>query len=222
MPSTFSNADPHLYADEPKSLGIATIRAYRLTQLSASHIAPLTAFVEDLRTRKGVTYKIPHFDPFDGGTLAERLFLLEAPGGRAVDSNYISRNNPDETAKNFFTFNREAGIDRRRTVIWNVVPGYVGTGEKIRPVSSEDISNAEPALRLLLPLLPNLKIVVLVGQKAARAETLLRQLNSSLRIMHSPHPSPLFVNRFRENEHRLRTALQEVAAAINDNSCTAR
>lgn len=202
--------------DEPKSLGIATILAYRLAQLSASHIAPLTAFVEDLRSQWDLTDKIPYFDPFDGGTFAECLFLLEAPGSRAVKSGLISRNNPDETAKNFFIFNRDAGLDRRRTVVWNVVPWYVGTGQKIRPVTLKDIRDAEPALRSLLCLLPNLKVVVLVGQKAARAETVLRQLNPALCIMQIPHPSPLFVNRFRENEDRLRTALKEVAAAINN------
>lgn len=215
MSSSLSNADHHWHADEPKSLGNAAIRELRLTLLSATHIARLTAFVEDLRSRRGVADHIPHFDPLDGGTLAECLFLLEAPGPQAITSGFISRNNPDETAKNFFTFNQNAGLDRRRTVVWNVVPWYVGTGKKIRPVSSEDIRDAEPALRSLLPLLPNLKIVVLVGQKAARAETLLRQLNPTLRIMQIPHPSPLFVNRFPENKDRLKTAFKEVAAVIN-------
>lgn len=208
------NPDLH-QVDEPKSLGNAAIRAHRITHLSAHHIAPLTAFVEDLRSRMGVTRRIPNFDPFDGGILAECLFLLEAPGARAVDSGFISRNNPDETAKNFFLFNRDAGLDRRRTVLWNVVPWYVGTGDKIRPVTSEDIRDAEPALRTLLPLLPNLKVVVLVGQKAARVKSMLLKLYPLLRVMQIPHPSPLFVNRFPDNRSLLDTALREVAVAIN-------
>ncbi|SCX77029.1 uracil-DNA glycosylase [Nitrosospira sp. Nsp13] len=165
MPNSLSIFYHHAHVDEPKSLGDTAILTHRLAQLSVSHIAPLTAFVEDLRSQRNLTHEIPHFDPFDGGTLAECLFLLEAPGSRAVESGFISRNNPDETAKNFFTFNREAGLDRRRTVVWNVVPWYVGTGQKIRPVTLKDIRDAEPALRSLLPLLPNLKVVVLVGQK---------------------------------------------------------
>ena len=36
--------------DEAKSLGDAAIRAYRLAQLSENHIAPLTAFVRELRS----------------------------------------------------------------------------------------------------------------------------------------------------------------------------
>jgi hypothetical protein len=65
--------------------------------------------------------------------------LLEAPGGRAVGSGFVSRNNPDETAKNFFLLNQEAGLPRSRTVTWNVVPWYVGSGEKIRAVTDADI-----------------------------------------------------------------------------------
>jgi uracil-DNA glycosylase len=216
MPNSLLNFDYHTHVDEPKSLGDAAIRAYRLTQLSANHIAPLSAFVEDLRCQKGVTYKIPYFDPFDGGTLAECLFLLEAPGAQAVTSDFISRNNPDETAKNFFLFNRDAGLERERTVVWNVVPWYVGTGQKIRPVTLKDIRDAEPALRSLLHLLPNLKVVVLVGQKAARVEPLLQRLNLGFRIMQVPHPSPLFVNRFAMNKSRMQTAFAEIAAAVND------
>jgi uracil-DNA glycosylase len=40
--------------------------------------------------------------------------------------------------------------------------------------------------------------------------------------MQIPHPSPLFVNRFRENEDRLRAALKEVATAVNDATCIVR
>jgi hypothetical protein len=59
---------------------------------------------------------IPYFDPWDGGTAAEALYLLEAPGAKAVLSGFISRNNPDETVKNFFQLNQQAGIPRKRTV----------------------------------------------------------------------------------------------------------
>ena len=119
--------------DRPKLLADAAARLSRSEQLGQPHVAPLTAFVAELRAERGISANIPDFDPWDGGTEAELLFLLEAPGARAVASGFVSRNNPDETAKNFFELNREAGIPRRRTVIWNVVPWYIGTGTKIRP-----------------------------------------------------------------------------------------
>ena len=40
---------------------------------------------------------IPHFDPLDGGSNAQVLFLMEAPGPKASASGFVSRNNPDET-----------------------------------------------------------------------------------------------------------------------------
>ena len=76
----------------------------------------------------GEDHKIPQFDPLDGGIDAECLFLLEAPGPKAVNSGFVSRNNPDETAKNFFELNVGAGLERSKTITWNVVPWYVGSG----------------------------------------------------------------------------------------------
>lgn len=116
--------------DEPKSLRSADARAQRLAAVDDHHIAPLTEFVRSLRARMGTEYAIPYFDPFDGGTRADCLFLLEAPGPKAIASQFISRDNPDETAKNVFLLSREAGIGRHRTVLWNVVPWYIGTGKK--------------------------------------------------------------------------------------------
>lgn len=86
----------------------------------------------------GPQASIPDFDPWDGGVHAQVLFLLEAPGSKAVDSGFVSRNNPDETAKNFFELNRDAGIPRELTVIWNVVPWYIGDGARIRAAKSQE------------------------------------------------------------------------------------
>ena len=112
--------------DKPKLLGDLQACTDRRAQLSESHIAPLTAFVEALREKVGSGVAIPDFDPWDGGVDAEILYLLEAPGPRAVASGFVSRNNPDESAKNFFQLNGEAKIPRKRTVTWNVVPWYIG------------------------------------------------------------------------------------------------
>lgn len=65
---------------------------------------------------------MPYFDPADGGVEARCLFLLEAPGPRAVLSGSVSRDNPDQTAENFSKFLTDAGIDRLNTVIWSTVP----------------------------------------------------------------------------------------------------
>jgi len=164
----------------------------------------------------GSTAAIPYFDPWDGGINAEVLFLLEAPGPKAVKAGFISRNNPDETAKNFFMLNEEAGIARERTVTWNVVPWYIGSGTRIRPANRTDITQGSTPLADLLALLPALRAVVLVGQKAGMARRVIGDLLPHVRVFDTPHPSPLFVNNKPENRARLLAALKDVAEFLGD------
>jgi uracil-DNA glycosylase len=179
--------------DEPKSLGREHVRATRREMLREPHISPLTDFVEALRAERGFTNEVPYFDPMDGGVNAKVLFILEAPGAKAVSSGFISRNNPDETAKNMFNFLNHVGFDRRESALWNIVPWYIGTGQKIRPARKTDIEQGLRYLEQLLNLLPVLENIVLVGAKAAKARHYVANL-TALPIFESPHPSPLFVN----------------------------
>mgnify|MGYP005853568119 CR=1 FL=1 len=200
--------------DIPKTLGRAAMRATRVMRLREPHVAPLTEFVESLRERMGPEYSIPYVDPWDGGVEARLLYLLEAPGPRAVRSGFVSRNNPDETAKNFFELNQEAGIDRRLTVIWNVVPWYIGDGRRIRAAKREDLSAGTESLRELVALLPRLEVVVLVGRKAGNARGLVEGIAPKSRIFECPHPSPMFVNRATGNRERILGVLREVRSAL--------
>ena len=118
--------------DYPKSLGDPNERERRRTLLREKHIAPLTDFVDQIRKEQNKKDEVPYFDPLDGGINAQCLFVLEAPGPKTKVSGFISRNNPDETAKNSFEFHKEAGIPREKTILWNIVPWYIGSGKKIR------------------------------------------------------------------------------------------
>ena len=204
----------HSMSEEPKSLGIPAVRNARLAALQLPHIAPLSAFVHSLRGQMGPGHHIPYVDPADGGIHADCLFLLEAPGPQAVQSSFVSRDNPDESAKNFFLLNREAGIIRERTIVWNIVPWYVGSGTKIRPVHARDILAAAPALKDLLFLLPFLHSIVLVGRKANLARNTLSILAPKTALHPVPHPSPLYVNRSPTNRHTLLAALLQVAGNL--------
>lgn len=201
--------------DTPKSLGDPLVKSARLGQINDAHVAPLTHYVERLRATMGSKAAIPYFDPWDGGINAEVLFLLEAPGPKAVKAGFISRNNPDESAKNFFMLNQEAGIARERTVSWNIVPWYIGSGTRIRPANRTDITQGIRPLEELLPMLPALRAVVLVGQKAGMARRVIGDLLPRVRVFDTPHPSPLFVNNKPENRARLLAALKEVAAFLD-------
>jgi uracil-DNA glycosylase len=183
----------------------------RLQQVREEHVAPLNAFVEALRSEMGADVQIPYFDPWDGGIEAEILFLLEAPGAKAVRTGFVSRNNPDQTAKNFFQLNEEAGIPRKKTITWNAVPWYIGTGSRIRAATRSDLEAGFKPLPRLLDLLPNLRTVVFVGRKAARSRSLIEQVQSGLNLFDCPHPSPLVVNRSPDNRKRILEALKEIS-----------
>lgn len=200
--------------DTPKSLGNPRHRAERLALLQEPHIRELTAFVERIRVERTCGDAVPYFDPADGGSPAECLYVLEAPGPKAVKSGFISRNNPDETAKNWLTLNAEAGVDRKRTVICNIVPWYIGSNGKIRAAGSADISAGWPYLLELVDMLPRLRVVVLVGGKAQQIGSRLRSARPSLRQMSCPHPSPMFVNRKPENRGILLSSLRDVATTL--------
>jgi hypothetical protein len=120
------------------------------------------------------------------------LFLMEKPGpmtsaerdGRQ-GSGFISRDNDDPTAQAIFTFMREAGIPRRETVLWNLIPGWNGT----RKVTAREVREGAQETLGLVRLLPNLRAVVLVGGKAGLAAPLLE--GRGLVIRKSLHPSPI-------------------------------
>ena len=202
------------FTDTPKSLKSSDACEERSRMLGMPHMLPLRDFVESLRQEMGSAYGIPHFDPLDGGINARVLFLLEAPGAKAVSSGFVSRNNPDETARNFFELNIAAGIARTDTVCWNVVPWYIGTGTKIRPARHDDIRQALGSLRRLLTLLPNVRIVALVGNKSASLASEVVGMFPDSRVIATPHPSPLFINRRPENRGILLDAFKEISAAL--------
>lgn len=111
-------------------------------------------------------------------------------------SGFISRDNDDPTAQAVFTFMREAGIPRRETVLWNLIPGWNGERKVTGP---EMKAGVQEALRLM-PLLPRLRGVVFVGAKAERARRHLEATGLSLHG--SAHPSPI-MRAFREDDWNL-------------------
>lgn len=195
-------------SDRPKLLGDAAAVTARMKELNAPHVVPLTTFVDELRAEVGPGAAVPYFDPWDGGIEATILFLLEAPGPRAVQSGFVSRNNPDETAKNFFELNVEAGIDRKRTVTWNAVPWYIGDGQKIRAATQRDLADGLRPLPRLLALLPKLRAVVLVGRKAEKAAAQLDRAKYT--VLTCPHPSPMFVNNAPGNRGKILAILKQL------------
>jgi hypothetical protein len=172
-------------------------------------MAPLTQLVISWRQAAGPERPVPYFDPCDGGIQARVLFLLQSPGRKAVASCFISRNNPDPTARNMCGLLARAGIARAETILWNVVPWYVGNGTKLGAVGSADLVDGVQHLRELLDRLTVLQGVVLVGRDAQRARPMLPQ---ALKVFETCHPSNRVRNRWPEKWKTVERTLDEVAA----------
>jgi hypothetical protein len=215
--------------DPPGLLGPRSHResnevARKLARLREPHVAPLTAFVERLRVERGGGEAVPWFDPAEAGTRARILILLEAPGPRATGpggprpasagSGIISPDNDDQSAANMWHLLREAGIERARDVVtWNVVGWYVGDGTRIRAVTVRDMDEARESLRALIRLLPNLRVVVLLGRKASRAWARAAPA-SGVEVVEAPHPSPRALNGRPDRRRAIFDALLSARAAL--------
>lgn len=187
----------------------------RLAMLTLPHIAPLIAHAQQITARLGSSYQIPYFDPCDGGIHSEVLFLLEAPGRKAIGSSFISRNNPDPSARNMCTLLNTVGLPRTITLLWNIVPWYVGSESRIRAVKKSDIATAIPFLKELIDFLPNLKAIVLVGRKAQTAKSQIIPLTSA-RFFESYHPSLQAMNRLPERRAEMLNIFKHLVAFLKN------
>jgi uracil-DNA glycosylase len=184
----------------------------KLALLAEPHIAPLTAFVRRLRAQLGEE-SVPWFDPTEAGVEARILLLLQSPGDKAAPptgSGFISPHNNDQSAENMWGIQQELGIDRRRELVtWNVVPWYV---PRRQPLREADFARARPMLSELLDLLPDLRAVVLFGDKAATAWR-RAHIGAPLPVFSTWHTSPLALNYNRTRRADIAATLQQARSA---------
>ncbi len=195
--------------------------AAKVARLREPHVAPLNDLADRIGVETGMA--VPAFDPDSAGINARSLFLFEAPGARstaaagpraaAKGSGIISPDNNDGTAENMWRLHEAAGLARTSTLAWNIVPWYVGTDTKIRPVERDDLQAAAPYLAALIALLPDLRVVVTFGDKPRQGwfRYLLHDDAPLLPTLAVPHPSPLSLNPHPENRDLILRALRRVA-----------
>jgi uracil-DNA glycosylase len=143
---------------------------------------------------------VPNLDPNDGGVNARALFLLETPGPRAVGTGFISRDNPDPSARNMGRVLDDAGFLRSEVVLWNVVPNCVSTVDENRNVSIAQIRDAVPASQAFIDCLARLRVVVFCGRKAQRAAPFLR-FPAGVEPLSTFHPGARSYNRSKCRDH---------------------
>lgn len=203
--------------DEPKSLRDPSVLAERTAQIEMPHVAPLNAWVRDLREQLGPEAIVPWFDPADGGVDASILWLLEAPGPKSTTerggSGFISCDNNDPTADVTWRTRVEAGVSRTAVVHWNVIPAYLGSDTKIRAANSADVAASGPLLADLLGLLPSLQSVILGGLAAQKLWAGHAPVGHDLVVIECPHPGPRNMNSRPEYRRLIVDAWAKAAAA---------
>jgi hypothetical protein len=168
--------------DGPRTLRDMAERERRRGLLSSPHMRTLRDYAASIR---GPSVEVPDFDPLDGGINAEVLFLFEKPGPLAAGSGFISRNNDDPTAEATFKFMEEAKIPREKTILWNVIPWWDGTIK----LNADQRGRGIAQLSALALKLPRVSAVVLVGNQAAMARPLFKDMER-FQLFASAHPSP--------------------------------
>ena len=163
----------------------------REDRLNDPHVRPLMDLVRELRSRG---LDVPNVDPNDGGVNAQVLILLETPGPKAVASRFVSRDNPDPSARNLGRALDDACLARADVVLWNVVPQCVSTTEQNRNVCAAKVRDALPALQAFIDQLPKLAVVVFCGRNAQRASNHI-VLPSRVQVLKTFHPGAMAYNR---------------------------
>lgn len=108
---------------------------------------------------------------------------------------FVSRNNPDETAKNMGAAWQMAGLKRCHVLLWNVVPHYVENDS-----TEAQVREAIPDTEALLDKLRDMKVVVFCGGKAWMAKKYL-QLSPSVVALFTCDTGAMAYNHYKRDIH---------------------
>lgn len=174
------------------------------------------ALREDPRLPPDAGRTIPFFDPRGGGTEAKVLFLMQDPSEVATFTGFISPDNNDPSANNSTLACERAGLEPRDRVHWNIFPWWVNITKGGRPVDPtrppQSYAAAQPLavtlLRDLLDLLPELRVIVLLGNQARQGFDRLGVSRSlaaqGITVLRGPSASPQSWNNVDKADPQLR------------------
>lgn len=187
--------------------------ASRRAALLGPSMRPIALLAARMRHETG--RQVPDADPADGGVGARVLMLLERPPPAVRPAGFVSRDNATPTARNLRRFTEAAGLSRRSTLIWNVVPWMDADPSAARlPLRADAVRAGLLWLPPLLELLPQLEVVVLAGRVARMAADTLQTRWTGLRLLMMPHPSPTIVCTSPRVGHDIMTTLETAAELV--------
>jgi len=179
----------------------------RCARLRESHLGALTDLVDQIQREHPCRF-VPYFDPCDGGTNAEILLMMQSPGPKALLTGFVSLDNPDFSAESLCAV---FGLKRKRIVIWNTVPWFVGGSAdrgEIEAHLERFGADIERYIRDLLRLLMKLQTVVLVG--AVARDRVRAWVPVGIRIEEVCHPTITNYNCRRGDWDRMQAVLREL------------
>lgn len=186
------------------------------------HVEPINRLIDELGELDDAGHP-PYVAPIYRGIDAAALAVLRDPGpkaGGAAGSGFLSVENDDQTAECQCAFFAEAGVNPSDVVPWNAYPWYINA----KPTRLQLAAGTRP-LRQLLDLMPNLRIVLLLGGDAQSAWRLFLSGHSSyirrrgIEALSTYHPSrqalqhPSITERDRREDH-IRSTLARAAELI--------
>ena len=204
--------------DAPRRHRDPAVLAAKHTRSLEPHVAPINRLAA--RIAAATDSVVPGANPDGGGIDARVLLLLETPSrAGGYTTGLISIDNDDTAAANLWRGLHAVGLDRRRVLVWNAVPGTSAAPTRSGSPTPAEITAGQAWLRELLDLLPDLRVVACFGRAAARAVLPLRpeMVARGLTLLESPHPSRRVYNRpggqARERVHATLASAAELAEA---------
>ena len=164
-------------------------RADQHARLHESHIAPITDFIDSLRTKERW---LPYVAPLHGGVNSRMLSVLRDPGKGTLEvsgSGMLCVENDDQSAESMHGLMESADLYPSDFTPWNAYPWFID-----RAPTPEEIADASPALVGLLELLPELEVVLLQGKEAQSAWRVALEAQPAIRrrrliTLETYHPS---------------------------------
>lgn len=213
--TTPSRSGPVL-STEPRQHRDRGFLAAKQARAAEPHVAPVNALAREIADSTGAL--VPLADPDGAGAEARLLLLLETPSrAGGYRTGLISVDNDDTAAANLWRALAATGIDRRRVLLWNAVPWYVGSADKIRSPNPAEVRAGRAWLVRLVERLPELTVLASLGRAAATAvEPLRGELEArELVLLEAPHPSQRVYNRPEaQAEERVHAMLRTAARLI--------
>lgn len=192
--------------------------AVKRSHLWDDHVALLNNLADAVAASEDLTPGlVPYVDPQLGGINASVLALLDNPSTKAeagTGSGLLSLENDDPTARNCAALYNEFGLEPELVVHWNVAPAPI-VGKKNGRSSPAERERGAQWLKQLVDLLPNLQVVLLMGDMARDGWRRSSLSRAGVLIPSTvPHPSNRGLNNPGGRE-RLRHALAVTKSVID-------